>query len=186
MNPVMLLQHITSTPECPCPRSGLRTRRVLRGKLHSPLIREWAPLPSLLIPAPPSLPPPPVSNRVLSIVNSRLTVLSSFNVFRVVRFSGQIRYSLNLMITQNSLPEDLITYTGAAQGEIGFKNLGIHYHIRWLDSSLDWKPFPTKEGATNLAEKIKRGNERYIIVERHGECERCKEFKLRATSQRAS
>ena len=90
------------------------------------------------------------------------------------------------MITPNSLPNHRIPYTGAAQEEAGFKNLCIHYHIRWFDSSLDWKAFPTKEGATNLAEKIKRGSERYIIVERDGECERCKEFRFKVTSQRAS
>jgi hypothetical protein len=28
---------------------------------------------------------------------------------------------------------------------------GIHYHIRWSDSSLDWNPFSTEEEATILA-----------------------------------
>ena len=54
---------------------------------------------------------------------------------------------------------------------------GIHYHIRWSDSSLDWKPFPTKEEATILAGQIKKLNESFTIVERDGECERCKMFK---------
>ncbi|HMK23795.1 MAG TPA: hypothetical protein VK466_15795 [Terriglobales bacterium] len=53
---------------------------------------------------------------------------------------------------------------------------GIHYHIRWSDSSLDWKPFPTTEEATELAGQIKRRNENYIIVERADDCERCKMF----------
>ena len=55
---------------------------------------------------------------------------------------------------------------------------GIHYHICWSDSSVDWKPFPTREDATELAKTIKKPNESYIIVERDGDCERCKEFKL--------
>jgi len=56
----------------------------------------------------------------------------------------------------------------------------IHYHIRWSDSSLDWKPFPTKEEATKLATKIRKRNESYVIVERDGECERCKAFGLQS------
>jgi len=59
---------------------------------------------------------------------------------------------------------------------------GIHYHICWSDSSLDWKAFPTKEDATKLARKIKKPDERYIIVERDDECQRCKEFKSKANT----
>ena len=59
---------------------------------------------------------------------------------------------------------------------------GIHYHIRWSDSSLDWKPFPTKEDATEVAGQIKKPNESYTIVERDNECERCKTFKSGSTS----
>jgi hypothetical protein len=59
---------------------------------------------------------------------------------------------------------------------------GIHYHICWSDSSLDWKPFPTKEEAAELAGQIKKRNEKYLIVERDDECERCRMFK----SQRVS
>lgn len=57
---------------------------------------------------------------------------------------------------------------------------GIHYHICWSDSSLDWKAFSTKEEATKLARKFKKPNERFVIVERDDECERCKEFKSKA------
>ena len=57
---------------------------------------------------------------------------------------------------------------------------GIHYHIRWSDSSLDWKPFPTKEEATILAGMIKRRKESFIIVERDEKCERCKVFELKS------
>jgi len=58
---------------------------------------------------------------------------------------------------------------------------GIHYHIRWSsDSSLDWKSVPTKEEATKLAERIKKPNERYIVVERDGDCERCEVFNSKA------
>ena len=53
----------------------------------------------------------------------------------------------------------------------------IHYHIRWSDSTLDWKPFPTKEEAAVLAERINKRNESFTVVERDGECERCKMVK---------
>ena len=52
----------------------------------------------------------------------------------------------------------------------------IHYHILWSDSTLDWKGFPTKEGAIELAGQIKGPNESYMIVERDGSCQRCKAF----------
>ena len=59
--------------------------------------------------------------------------------------------------------------------------LGVHYHIHWSsDSSLDWKPFRTEPEATRVAERIKKANESYMIVERDDECERCREFKLKA------
>lgn len=57
----------------------------------------------------------------------------------------------------------------------------IHYHIRWSNFSLDWKPFPTKEEATILGEQIKKPNENFTIEERDGECERCKMFRSEAT-----
>jgi hypothetical protein len=56
----------------------------------------------------------------------------------------------------------------------------IHYHILWVDSSVDWKPFATKEEATIVAGRIKRPNERFTIVERDDECERCKIFRSRS------
>jgi hypothetical protein len=60
-------------------------------------------------------------------------------------------------------------------------DLGIHYHIRWLSTSpLDWKPFRTRQQAMKVAEQIKKPNENYTIEKRDDDCERCKEFKLRA------
>jgi len=53
---------------------------------------------------------------------------------------------------------------------------GDHYHILWSDSRLDWKPFPTREEAEELAGRIKKPNETYVIVERDEECERCRMF----------
>jgi hypothetical protein len=53
----------------------------------------------------------------------------------------------------------------------------IHYHICWSDSSVDWKPFPKKEDAIELAGLIRRPNESYMIVERDSDCERCKAFR---------
>jgi len=59
--------------------------------------------------------------------------------------------------------------------------LGTHYHIRWLsESSLDWKPFRTDKEATRMAERIKKPKGRYVVERRDEECERCKEFKLKA------
>ena len=58
---------------------------------------------------------------------------------------------------------------------------GTHYHILGSSkSSLDWKAFPTDEEAAQTARSIKKPDERYMIVERDGECERCKEFKSKA------
>jgi hypothetical protein len=37
----------------------------------------------------------------------------------------------------------------------------IHYHIRWSNSLLDWKPFPKKEEAIELAGGIRKPNESY-------------------------
>ena len=62
--------------------------------------------------------------------------------------------------------------------------LGIHYHICWSDSSLDWKPFQTKQEATEVAQLIKKRIESYTIVERDTECERCREFNSKAFSAR--
>ena len=54
--------------------------------------------------------------------------------------------------------------------------MSTHYHIHWSDSSLDWKAFPTKEEATNLACQIEKEKGSFVIVERDRECERCKAF----------
>lgn len=52
-----------------------------------------------------------------------------------------------------------------------------HYLICWSsDWSLDWRPFPTKDEATELAGRMQGRNESYIIVERDDECERCMVF----------
>jgi hypothetical protein len=60
-------------------------------------------------------------------------------------------------------------------------NLGIHYHICWsFDSTLDWKPFRAKQEAAKVAEGIRKPNESYTVVKRDDDCERCKEFKLKA------
>ena len=53
----------------------------------------------------------------------------------------------------------------------------VHYHICWSDAALDWKRFPTKEQAIELAGQIKRPNESYMIVQRDDECERCRVLK---------
>jgi hypothetical protein len=57
----------------------------------------------------------------------------------------------------------------------------IHYHIQWSShASLDWKPFPTREEAIKLAEKLKFRDETYTIVTRDGDCERCNAVELNA------
>jgi len=58
--------------------------------------------------------------------------------------------------------------------------LGIHYHIRWSDSSLDWKPCSTQEEATKLAGQIKKPTESYTIEECDDKCERCRRLKSEA------
>jgi len=63
----------------------------------------------------------------------------------------------------------------------GFIKSGVHYHIRWSpDLCIDWKSLSTREEAKQLAERIKKPNESYVVVERDDECERCKAFKLKA------
>jgi len=61
--------------------------------------------------------------------------------------------------------------------QLGDRKSQTHYHIRWSDSSLDWKPFSTREEATKLAGQIKKRNESYTIEEFGDECQRCKAFK---------
>jgi hypothetical protein len=56
----------------------------------------------------------------------------------------------------------------------------IHYHIRWSNSFLDWKPFLTEEEATIVAGQIKKPNESFTVVQRDDECERCKMFRSRS------
>lgn len=59
-----------------------------------------------------------------------------------------------------------------------------HYHIRWSsNSSLDWEPFATKDEAMEMAGRMKRRKESYVIVERDDECERCTAFKSEAFEQ---
>jgi len=89
------------------------------------------------------------------------------------------------MIAQTSLPNNLINERGDTQDEVESIPLGIHHHIRWTsDSSLDWKPFRTKQEATKVADQIKKPHEKYAIVEREDQCERCKEFKMKALFRR--
>ena len=64
-----------------------------------------------------------------------------------------------------------------------------HYHIRW--STFDWKAFQTSGEATELAVRIKKPNEIYVIEECDKACEICKAFKSNAdatvsTQSRAS
>jgi hypothetical protein len=85
------------------------------------------------------------------------------------------------MIAQTSLPNNLITHRGVTQDETESIHLGIHHHIRWAsDSSLDWKPFRTKQEAVKVADQIKKPHENYTVEERDDGCERCKEFKRKA------
>ena len=64
----------------------------------------------------------------------------------------------------------------------GLTKSAIHYHVRWSsDPYLDWKSLSTREEAVKLAMRIKKPNESYIVVERDDKCERCKEFKWKAS-----
>lgn len=64
--------------------------------------------------------------------------------------------------------------------KIRFTEARIHYHICWSDSFLDWKAFSTKEEANDVAGKIKKPKESYVIVERGDECEGCQLLKAKA------
>ena len=54
-----------------------------------------------------------------------------------------------------------------------------HYHILWADSKLDWQAFATASEANAEAERLKRPDEKYVIQERDGDCERCKALELK-------
>jgi len=53
----------------------------------------------------------------------------------------------------------------------------MHYHIRWSDSTLDWKPFRTHEEAEEAATRLARPGETFT-VERVSDktCVRCLEL----------
>ena len=40
---------------------------------------------------------------------------------------------------------------------------GMHYHIRWSDSKLDWKRFSTREEAEHAARRLARPGETFIV-----------------------
>ena len=46
-----------------------------------------------------------------------------------------------------------------------------HYHIRWVNSKIDWQAFQTKDEAVVEAERLKRPNESYSIEECDDNCE---------------
>src|SRR4051794_39868785 len=56
-------------------------------------------------------------------------------------------------------------------------NSDVHYHILWSNSTVDWKPFTTREEAEQFAESINPLKEVYTAVERGADCERCRAFK---------
>ena len=39
----------------------------------------------------------------------------------------------------------------------------MHYHIRWSDSKLDWKPFSTREEAEQTARQLARRGEAFTV-----------------------
>ena len=54
-----------------------------------------------------------------------------------------------------------------------------HFHIRWSSKAqLDWKPFPTREEAEELAKILVRPDETYAIEELNGNCPRCAASKM--------
>lgn len=40
---------------------------------------------------------------------------------------------------------------------------GMHYHIRWSDSKLDWKRFSSREEAEQAARRLARRGERFTV-----------------------
>lgn len=51
-----------------------------------------------------------------------------------------------------------------------------HYHIRWVNSNLDWQAFQTEDHAKEEAERLKHPNEQYVIEAHDGDCPRCKDI----------
>lgn len=39
----------------------------------------------------------------------------------------------------------------------------MHYHIRWSDSKLDWKPFSTREETEQAARRLARRGEAFTV-----------------------
>lgn len=44
----------------------------------------------------------------------------------------------------------------------------MHYHIRWSDSKLDWKPFRTREEAEQAARRLARRGETFTVEHADG------------------
>ena len=53
---------------------------------------------------------------------------------------------------------------------------GIHYHIRWADSHLDWQAFASPAEANASAEKLARTGEAFTVERFDGNCSRCAEL----------
>lgn len=50
----------------------------------------------------------------------------------------------------------------------------VHFHVRWSDSTLDWKAFETSEEARTHAEELVLSGETYVIEEFDHACPRCR------------
>ena len=52
-----------------------------------------------------------------------------------------------------------------------------HFHVRWVNSKLDWEAFETEEAAKAQGERLKRPGETYLIEAHDGDCQLCKKLK---------
>lgn len=50
----------------------------------------------------------------------------------------------------------------------------VHFHVRWSDSTLDWKAFETSEEARTHAEELVLSGETYVIEEFDPTFPRCR------------
>ena len=83
---------------------------------------------------------------------SKSNHLTFFAVYQ--RLEGTVRHSLTLSVGP----------CAAARHDFGLATRkGMHYHIRWSDSKLDWKPFSTREEAEQAARRLARRGETFTV-----------------------
>lgn len=60
----------------------------------------------------------------------------------------------------------------------------MHYHIRWSDKKLDWKPFSTSEKAEREARQLARPGETFTLERADdGTCMQCLKIRERVLAK---